>query len=174
MKDNNKTPKEHNPFNVFPDDASILSSVIYSAYEEAIIQDKIREEVRKETAKEILKELLFSVENCKKKDILWYIESISKRYGVELFGKTEQVGGRSMTEQELKPCPFCGSISLKIESKHHGRWSDVGTYSATVRCNKCHARGSSASCKVSEGTNYKANEVAVRKAIEFWNRRFGQ
>lgn len=43
------------------------------------------------TAKEILKELLFSVENCKKKDILWYIESISKRYGVELFGKTEQV-----------------------------------------------------------------------------------
>lgn len=89
MKDNNKTPKEHNPFNVFPDDASILSSVIYSAYEEAIIQDKIREEVRKQTAKEILKELLFSVENCKKKDILWYIESISKRYGVELFGKTE-------------------------------------------------------------------------------------
>lgn len=23
MKDNNKTPKEHNPFNVFPDDVSV-------------------------------------------------------------------------------------------------------------------------------------------------------
>lgn len=57
MKDNHKTPKEHNPFNVFPDDASILCGVISSAYEEAIIQDKIREEVRKQTAKEILQEL---------------------------------------------------------------------------------------------------------------------
>ena len=74
----------------------------------AELEDKIesgelcdREEVRKETAKEILKELLFSVENCKKKDILWYIESISKRYGVELFGKTEQVGNPDKLEDEV-------------------------------------------------------------------------
>ena len=60
-----------------------------------------REEVRKQTAKEILKELLFSVENCKKEDILWYIESISKRYGVELFGKTEQVGNPDKLEDEV-------------------------------------------------------------------------
>lgn len=40
---------------------------------------------------------------------------------------------------KLKPCPFCGSTSLKIESKHHGQWSETGTHSITVRCNKCHA-----------------------------------
>lgn len=74
----------------------------------AELEDKIesgelcdREEVRKETAKEILQELLFSVENCKKKDILWYIESISKRYGVELFGKTEQVENFDKLEDEV-------------------------------------------------------------------------
>lgn len=74
----------------------------------AELEDKIesgelcdREEVRKQTAKEILKELLFSVENCKKEDILWYIESISKRYGVELFGKTEQVGNPDKLEDEV-------------------------------------------------------------------------
>lgn len=62
---------------------------------------ELKEEVRNQTAKEILKELLFSVENCKKKDILWYIESISKRYGVELFGKTEQVGNSDKLEDEV-------------------------------------------------------------------------
>ena len=78
-----------------------------------------------------------------------------------------------MTEQELKPCPFCVFLSLKIESKHNGQWSNTGTYSATVRCNKCHARGSTASCKVSDGTrHYTANESTVQKAIELWNRRF--
>lgn len=46
-----------------------------------------------------------------------------------------------MSERELKPCPFCGSTSLKVESKHNGQWSNTGTHSATVRCNKCHARG---------------------------------
>lgn len=62
---------------------------------------ELKEEVRNQTAKEILKELLFSVENCKKKDILWYIESISKRYGVELLGKTEQVGNPDKLEDEV-------------------------------------------------------------------------
>lgn len=58
MKHNNKAPKENNPFNVFSDDASLLSGVISSAYKEAEIQDKIREEVRKQTANEILKSML--------------------------------------------------------------------------------------------------------------------
>lgn len=44
-----------------------------------------------------------------------------------------------MSEIELKPCPFCGSTSLKVESKHNGQWSDSGTHSATVRCKKCYA-----------------------------------
>lgn len=172
MKDNNKTPKEHNPFNVFPDDVSVedmkpldmsvIAKQIADAYNKALLQkieantiiinekyakvkntvcpgpfggewnippmlcglrvkfddlpeqfafaltkfpinteQELKEEVRKQTAKEILKELLFSVENCKKKDILWYIESISKRYGIELFGKTEQVGNPDKLEDEV-------------------------------------------------------------------------
>lgn len=30
-----------------------------------------------------------------------------------------------MSGRELKPCPFCGGTSLKIESKHNGQWSDA-------------------------------------------------
>ena len=73
-------------------------------------------------------------------------------------------------ETVLKPCPFCGSESLKIESKHNGQWYYTGTHSATVRCNKCHARGGTASCKASINVR-GANEEAIRKAIEKWNER---
>lgn len=75
-----------------------------------------------------------------------------------------------MSENELKPCPFCGSTSLKVESKHNGQWHDSGTHSATVRCNKCHARGSTASSKAGKRV-YSASEEAKAKAIELWNRR---
>ena len=74
---------------------------------------------------------------------------------------------------ELKPCPFCGSTSLKIESKHNGTHYWTGTRSATVRCNKCHARGGTASCKVEIG-KYSADEVTKSQAIDAWNRRAGE
>lgn len=77
-----------------------------------------------------------------------------------------------MNNQELKPCPFCGSTSLKVESKHNGQWTFTGTHSVTVRCNKCHARGSTASRKVN-GT-YGEREVTMQKAIELWNRRVNE
>lgn len=75
-----------------------------------------------------------------------------------------------MKEIELKPCPFCGSTSLKIESKHHGTHYYSGTHSATVRCQKCHARGGTASCKVEKG-KHRADSETELKAIEAWNRR---
>ena len=71
---------------------------------------------------------------------------------------------------ELKPCPFCGSTSLKVESKHNGRLYYTGTHSATVRCNKCHARGGTASCKVEKG-KHRADGDTEKRAIEAWNRR---
>lgn len=74
-----------------------------------------------------------------------------------------------MTE-EIKPCSFCGNTSLKVESKHNGKWSDTGTHSATVRCNKCHARGGAASSKAGKNV-YTASEEAKSKAVELWNRR---
>ena len=72
--------------------------------------------------------------------------------------------------QELKPCPFCGSTKLKVESKHNGTHYYSGTHTATVRCNKCHARGSTASCKVEKG-KYSADELTKQRAIDLWNRR---
>ncbi len=76
-----------------------------------------------------------------------------------------------MDKTELKPCPFCGGTSLTIQSKHNGTWANTGTHSATVRCNKCHARGSTASCKVTKETRYGADETTKLKAIELWNTR---
>lgn len=73
--------------------------------------------------------------------------------------------------QELKPCPFCGGANLKIESKHNGTHYWTGTYSVTVRCAKCHARGGTASCKVENCKRGCADEAAKQKAIEAWNRR---
>ena len=69
---------------------------------------------------------------------------------------------------ELKPCPFCCSTKLKIESKHNGKWHNTGTHSASVRCSKCHARGPTASCKVEKGL-YSADAYTEQKAAELWN-----
>ena len=46
----------------------------------------------------------------------------------------------------MRPCPFCGGTSLKVDTKtsYHQRLGY--RYTASVRCNKCHARGSTAYC----------------------------
>ena len=75
-----------------------------------------------------------------------------------------------MITLEPNPCPFCGNAKLKVESKHHGLHYYEGTHSATVRCNKCHARGPTASCKVEKG-KYHADEETKQRAIELWNER---
>ena len=86
-----------------------------------------------------------------------------------------------MSNTELKPCPFCGSTRLKIESKR-GKisyyekdgmmpWQNV-KYS--VRCNACHARGGVASTDlpvVQLGDYQKKVVEAKGKAVEMWNRR---
>ena len=71
----------------------------------------------------------------------------------------------------LKPCPFCGSTSLKLEHKHNGTHYWTGTHSATVRCNKCHARGGTASVKVEAVERGCVDEETKRRAIDAWNRR---
>lgn len=69
---------------------------------------------------------------------------------------------------ELKPCPFCGSTKLKVESKHNGAHYYQGTHSASVRCGKCHARGPTVSCKVETG-RHSASEETKQKAADLWN-----
>lgn len=73
-------------------------------------------------------------------------------------------------EEGILPCPFCGNTKLKVDSKHNGQWSNTGTHSATVRCSKCHARGPTASCKVSD-SRWEADDATKQKAIELWNKR---
>ena len=85
-------------------------------------------------------------------------------------------------QKELKPCPFCGSNKLKLESKN-GRihyyekdgmreWQNVVF---SVRCNSCHARGSTTSADLPTMGMHKdyvtKKTDAIERAIEAWNRR---
>lgn len=87
---------------------------------------------------------------------------------------------------ELKPCPFCGSNKLKIESSsykqrdhHHtyyGEWVLYKHYVMSVRCNCCHSRGPTVSGDVVimpklELDGYTTVEDIENKTVEVWNRR---
>lgn len=87
--------------------------------------------------------------------------------------------------RELKPCPFCGSMKLKIESKsvlvgHNGLDQRVNRLTYSVRCNSCHARGGVSSGKVLSLYRFSITKLPEwattdteikKKAIEAWNRR---
>lgn len=87
---------------------------------------------------------------------------------------------------ELKPCPFCGSTKLKIESKqklggYNGLDMRVENRTYSVRCNVCHARGGAVGGKVIPEhrlrpdlplpTYATTDESLKNRAIEAWNRR---
>lgn len=90
---------------------------------------------------------------------------------------------------ELKRCPFCGSNKLKIESSssqrrnhqrtYHGEWVLYRHYVMSVRCNCCHARGTTVSGDVVvmpkmaefELDGYTTVENIENMAVEAWNER---
>lgn len=79
---------------------------------------------------------------------------------------------KDIVEKEL--CPFCGSTSLKVDSKKSTRTRWVGTkreycYTVTVRCNKCHCKGPTVSVFV--GSCIDPVTLVEDKAIELWNNR---
>lgn len=84
-----------------------------------------------------------------------------------------------MKEIELKPCPFCGSEKLKVESKsgriHYCEKNGMRHWQKVVfsiRCNSCHARGGTTSADLPTMTSDKTKrEEAEYRAIEAWNRR---
>ena len=90
---------------------------------------------------------------------------------------------------DLRPCPFCGSIKHKIESKKKNEWrngyGDFALYvTFHVRCTVCNARGCTVSGMVGN-TEHDGKTVKiygkdtvlhrysyyVDKAAEAWNRR---
>lgn len=70
---------------------------------------------------------------------------------------------------ELKPCPFCGGDKLTIDSKRTHGYPKYHC-SVSVRCNKCHARGSVVGILMDRG-RYNKREIMEAEAIEAWNRR---
>ena len=91
-----------------------------------------------------------------------------------------------MKTPDLKPCPFCGSTKLKLESKqklggYNGLDMRVENRTYSVRCNVCHARGGAVGGKVIpefwrrtdlELPSYATTDDVIKgKAIEAWNRR---
>ena len=85
---------------------------------------------------------------------------------------------------ELKPCPFCGGEKLKVEHKVSSMYKaglkGVEPYTFSVRCNKCHARGTTVFgylrcgiCGLSEDAEkvVETRGQLENKATEAWNRR---
>lgn len=71
---------------------------------------------------------------------------------------------------KLKPCPFCGSDKLKIDSKRTFAYGNKKHCSVTVRCMKCHARSPVVGIKMPDG-RYNEREICEEAVIEAWNRR---
>lgn len=83
-------------------------------------------------------------------------------------------------ENELKPCPFCGSLKTKAMFKRKNNGTIGFDETVYVRCTKCHARGGIASGRTVSGTPYDTTrlpkwavtrEELIEKAYEKWNRR---
>ena len=85
---------------------------------------------------------------------------------------------------EIKNCPFCSSNKLKVEKKKRStRYhinGNLDNYTASVRCNVCHARGPAVSGWVRNRRFVNENEwlpdeMYVEElghlAIEAWNSR---
>lgn len=85
---------------------------------------------------------------------------------------------------DLRICPFCESDKLKIDMKKKGtRYFGIGQleyYTASVRCNVCHARGGAVSGFVRnrrfvDKDDWLKDEISIeeleRGAVEKWNTR---
>lgn len=78
------------------------------------------------------------------------------------------------------PCPFCGGVKLKIDSKQ--KFEGCGyRVTCSVRCNSCHARGGTVSgivpMKMTEpraDVQYTTAKALEEQAILKWNRRSGK
>ncbi|MBQ8298152.1 MAG: Lar family restriction alleviation protein [Ruminococcus sp.] len=70
-------------------------------------------------------------------------------------------------EKELKPCPFCGSVKLKL-AKKRTIYRGHKAYVASIRCNRCNARGGTV---LNLTIPYAVKEDVENEAARRWNRR---
>lgn len=73
-----------------------------------------------------------------------------------------------MSEQKLKPCPFCGEV-VELEKRPLWRGSHGyhGCYEFVIQCQNC-------GCRINLDKNdtvYRSEDAARDNAIEAWNRR---
>lgn len=70
-----------------------------------------------------------------------------------------------MTKQDIKPCPFCGGISVSVSDADSFRWR-------RAVCNECGAEAPEVRRQtLGAGTNEEWEADAERRAIEAWNER---
>ncbi|MBD9292864.1 restriction alleviation protein, Lar family [Coprococcus sp. AF38-1] len=81
----------------------------------------------------------------------------------------KKLRGEIMSENKLKPCPFCGSTKLKIESKRTFNYGKKHC-SVTVRCMKCHARSPVVGINL-DNNQYNERELCELQVTEAWNTR---
>ncbi|MDE9484013.1 Lar family restriction alleviation protein [Xenorhabdus bovienii] len=66
-----------------------------------------------------------------------------------------------MIENELKPCPFCGSNNIKVDFR---AMMHIEEYGVGVTCYNCYTRGPGTDC-------FHTDEKVKRNAVKAWNRR---
>lgn len=71
---------------------------------------------------------------------------------------------------DLKPCPFCGSTKMKVDSKRGTIRLGKQRVSVSVRCNSCNARGPVVGITMDAG-RYNERELVGEEVFEMWNRR---
>ena len=72
-----------------------------------------------------------------------------------------------MNDIQLKPCPFCGSEKLKLVKKRR-IYRGNKAYTASIRCNCCHARGGTV---INLTIPYAVKEDVEATARKLWNER---
>lgn len=75
-----------------------------------------------------------------------------------------------MSDQELKPCPFCGGQAAIRRTPHKKEYGPVVYY---ARCTECDSRGSLVRIEIDMPLERRLLEMAHAKglAAEAWNRR---
>ena len=88
---------------------------------------------------------------------------------------------------DMKPCPFCGGTTFKIDKKskfdgYNGLDVRFDRLTFSVRCNICHARGGAIGGVVPRWWNKEyplpdfatTKDALIEKAVALWNNRVSE